>query len=194
MKHTAKKIVSLLQDIVELYLPILAFIGLFCVFILQVFCRYILRNPQSWATEVTSACFLWTVLLGACYAQRKKSHVMFTLIYDMLSVKWKAFTAFVGNLIIAFAFAISIKPTWDFIVFMKVQKTSILKIGMQIIYLPYLAFLFLIMVYTITDIYKDFLIISGLGEKKLEEKLLQETAPKYKKAIAQARKGKENSK
>lgn len=193
MKQTAKKVVYFLRNILELYLPILTFVGLFFVFILQVFCRYILRNPQSWATEVTSACFLWTVLLGACYAQRKKSHVMFTLVYDMLPVKWKAFTAFLGNLIIASAFAISVKPTWEFILFMKVQKTSILKIGMHVIYLPYLAFLFLILVYTIMDLYKDILIFTGFGGKKMEEKLINETASEYRKAIAQTRKGKENS-
>jgi TRAP-type C4-dicarboxylate transport system permease small subunit len=191
LKQTAKKAIFLVRDILELYIPVVAFVGLFSVFVLQVFFRYILRNPQSWATEVTAACFLWTVLLGACYAQRKKSHVMFTLVYDMLSVKWKAFTAFLGNLIIAAAFAISVKPTWDFILFMKVQKTSILKIGMHLIYLPYIVFLILMLIYTIADLYADFMTFTGLGGKKFEEKLIEESIPDYQKAIDDAIKGEE---
>lgn len=193
MKQAAKKTIFLIRDIVELYIPIITFIGLFGVFILQVFCRYILRNPQSWATEVTASCFLWTVLLGACYAQRKKGHVMFTLVYDVLPVKWKAFTAFLGNLIIAAAFAVSLKPSWDFIIFMKVQKTSILKIGMNIIYFPYLAFLILMLIYTIADLYQDFMIFTGLGGRKLEEKLMEESTSEYQKVIAQARKDEEGN-
>ena len=180
---TFKKIIFRVRDVIEVYIPVLAFVGLFCVFVFQVFCRYVLRNPQSWATEVTASLFLWTVLLGACYAQRKKSHVQFTLIYDILPVRLKAFSAFLGNVIIAVAFAVCIKPTWDYILFMDIQKTSILKISMTLVYLPYMAFLVLILIYTLIELYEDFMIFTGLGGEKLIKKMEEEDKAEYQKAI-----------
>ncbi len=92
-----KKGALVLRDIVEIYIPVASFVIMFLVFILQIFCRYVLRQPLQWAYEVTVSCYLWTVVLGACLAQRSHSHVVFTLIYDKLGVKGKAITSFLGN-------------------------------------------------------------------------------------------------
>ena len=75
---------ALLRDLVELYIPGLCFVLMFLAFICQIFCRYVLRSPVPWAYEITVACYLWMVVLGACYAQRERSHVTFTLVYDRL--------------------------------------------------------------------------------------------------------------
>ena len=182
-----KKCILWLRNCVEIYIPVLAFCGLFGVFIMQVFYRYILRDPKSWSMEVTSICFVWVVLLGACYAQRKRGHVTFTLIYDMLSVKWKSLSAFLGNLIIFAALAISVVPTWEYIQFMKVQKSSVLKIGLNYIYLPYMAFLGLMLLYTGIEMYEDFMVFSGLGGKQAEERLLEENKPLHQEIIDQAK-------
>ncbi|HWP50632.1 MAG TPA: TRAP transporter small permease [Clostridia bacterium] len=188
MKRTLKKAVLWLRDCVEIYIPVLAFLGLFCVFVMQIFFRYILRSPKPWSMEVTSMCYVWVVLLGACYAQRKKSHVTFTLIYDMLSVKLKSFTAFLGNMIIFIALAVSVSPTWDYIQFMKVQKSSVLKVGLNYIFAPYMVFLGMMLLYTAIDLYEDFMVFSGLGGKQAEERLLRENKPIYEEVIEQANK------
>lgn len=54
---------------------------------------------------------LWLVLLGACYAQRMKAHVTFTLLYDKLSIKGKAVVAMLGDIIIAFTAFCNILPS-----------------------------------------------------------------------------------
>ncbi len=188
LKQLLKKAVLWLRDCVEIYIPVLAFLGLFGVFIMQIFFRYIVRDPKPWSMEVTSMCYVWVVLLGACYAQRKKSHVTFTLIYDMLPVKLKSFTAFLGNLIIFVALAASVSPTWDYIQFMKVQRSSVLKIGLNYVYAPYMIFLALMLLYIAIDLYEDFMVFSGLGGKQAEERLLRENKPVYEEVIEQANK------
>ena len=82
-----KKAFGFVRDCVEKYIPSIALAALFIIFCYQVFMRYVLRQPQAWAGEVEQSCFLWLVLLGACYAQRMKAHVTFTLLYDKLSIK-----------------------------------------------------------------------------------------------------------
>lgn len=183
VKSKLKKAVLLLRDCVEIYIPVLAFCGLFGVFLLQVFSRYVLNDPKSWSMEVTSMCFVWVVLLGACYAQRQKSHVTFTLIYDILPVKWKAFTAFLGNLIIAVALAVSVLPTWEYIKFMRVQKSSVLKVSLDLIYSPYMVFIALIILYTVIDMVEQFMVFSGLGGEAAERRLLAESKPEYQEVI-----------
>jgi TRAP-type C4-dicarboxylate transport system permease small subunit len=130
-----------------------------------------MRQPISWAYEVTVVCYLWTVILGACLAQRKNSHVTFTLVYDRLSLKGKALCSFLGNLIIFTAFAVSLVPSIKYIDFIKIQETSVLHVGMNFIYAPYILFLIFILAYILIDLYEDFMVFSGLGGKKAEDKI-----------------------
>lgn len=172
-----KKTVRLLRNCVEIYIPAISFLIMFFVYLFQVFMRYVVRAPQSWTMEVTSMTFLWLVLLGACFAQRSRSHVTFTLIYDQLGIRGKALTAFAGNLIIAFTFLVCLRPTWDFILFQTSaqQVTSILKISKTIVYAPYMLFLGIIILYTLVDLAHDFMVLTGLGGEAAQEVLLRET-------------------
>ena len=99
-----KKVGGFIRNCVEQYIPAAAFVILFVVFVFQVCMRYVMRAPQAWTTEVEQSCFLWLVMLGACYAQRVKGHVTFTLVYDNLGIKGKAITAMLGNILITFTF------------------------------------------------------------------------------------------
>lgn len=181
-----KKIFTFLRNCVEVYIPIASFCIMFSVFIFQIFCRYILRQPMPWAYEVTVTCYLWMVVLSACYTQREKSHVTFTLVYDKLPVKGKAICAFLGNLIIAIAFAVSVVPSIKFIDFMKMQETSVFKIGLNVVYAPYILFVVIILIYTLVDMYKDFLVFTGIGGEKAVKDLLDETKAEYQEAIDMA--------
>lgn len=178
-----KKAYSFLRNCLEVYIPIGSFCIMFLVFILQIFCRYVLRQPLAWAYEVTVTCYLWMVVLSACYTQREKAHVSFTLIYDSLSVKGKAVCAFLGNLIIAVAFGVSIIPSFKFIRFMEMQETSVFKIGLNIVYAPYMVFVIFIFVYALMDLYKDFMVFTGLGGEEAAKQLLDETKAEYQEAI-----------
>lgn len=162
----AKRIFGFLRNCVEIYIPVASFCVMFLVFILQIFCRYLLRQPLPWAYEVTVTCYLWMVVLSACYAQREKSHVTFTLIYDALNEKGKAVCSFLGNLLIAIAFGISVVPSFQFISFMKMQETSVFKIGLNIVYAPYMLFLVIIFLYALSELFQDFKIFTGIGKGK----------------------------
>lgn len=181
-----KKIGRFIRNCVELYIPIIAFTALFLIFCFQVFMRYVANNPQSWTLEVEQMCFLWLVLLGACFAQREKAHVSFTLLYDSLGVKGKAITAMLGNLIIAVTFAAAFIPSLHYILGLaeRAQVTSILKIPKTLVFFPYVVFLGLILVYALMDIFEEIMALRGnqkyidkmLGESKSEAELAIEAA------------------
>ncbi len=178
-----KKAFVFLRNCVEIYIPIASFCIMFLVFIFQIFARYVLRQPAPWAYEVTVTCYLWMVVLSACYAQREKSHVTFTLFYDKLSVKGKAICDFLGNLLVSIAFGVSIIPSIKFVDFMKMQETSVLHVGLNIVYAPYILFVIIIFIYALCDMYRDILIFTGKGGVEAEEKLLNSTKNETQEAI-----------
>lgn len=179
----AKKLLEFIRNFVEVYIPVLSFVIMFVVFVIQIAARYVFNNPLPWAYEITVTCYLWTVVLSACYAERSRSHVTFTLVYDALGIKAKAVCAFLGNLIIAVAFAVSIVPSIKFVSFMKMQETSVFHIGLNIVYAPYILFLIFILIYTLSDMYNQFMVFTGLGGLAAIDKMLNNTKNETQEAI-----------
>ena len=182
-----KKVFNILRDCVELYIPIAALLIMFCTFVFQIFSRYILNNPVPWAYEVTVMCYLWMVVLGACYAYRDRSHVSFTLFYDQFGPKVKAFIAFLGNVLMLVAFIYMFIPSCNMILDqMSKQVTSVFKIGLNIVYFPFIPFMVIIMLYIISDIITDVMVFTGLGGEKYVNKLLAENKSEAEEAIEAA--------
>ncbi|UJF17811.1 TRAP transporter small permease [Vibrio sp. SS-MA-C1-2] len=127
-------------NIIEVYIPSVAFIILFITFIIQIFYRYFIGQPLIWPMEVTLICFLVITLLGACYALRDKDHVVFSSLYDGYSPRWQWVSKIAGNLMMIIAFGVSLSPTYEFISFMDFQKTTALSIRFDYIYMTYMVF------------------------------------------------------
>lgn len=151
----ALHILKIIRNFIEIYIPVIAFLILFSTFILQIIMRYIFKYPLTWAYELTVISFSWTVVLGACYAMKHRSHVTFTLIYDSLSKKNAAITRMLGNIIIVVAFVLLIAPSYEYIKFMEFQSTSVFKIKLSWVFMPFLYFLISIILYTVEEIIED---------------------------------------
>ena len=179
-----KKAGRFLRNCVELYIPVAAFLIMFVVFVAEIAARYLFNKPLAWAYEVTVMCYLWLVIFGACFAYRDRSHVTFTLIYDMLGVKGKAVCAFLGNLLMFIAFAAMLVPSIRFISQMKMQVTSVFKIGLDIVYLPFIPFMFIMIAYFLYDMYVE--VMAFLGSPKHIDLMLNSTKNETEEAIEMA--------
>lgn len=157
-----------IRDIIEIYIPTIAFIIMFLTFILQIIMRYIFKYPLTWAYEVTVIGFSWTVILGACYAMRTRSHVKFTLIYDMFSGKKAAIIRALGNLILVVGFLLLVVPSYKYVKFMNFQATSVFKIKLSWIFSPFVYFLISIILYTFEELREDFRIITDKRNLEME--------------------------
>jgi len=122
---------------------------------LEIFYRYFLV-PLTWTLEFTLIAFIWVTLLGACFAQRDSSHVMFTMIYDKVKPRTQIWMRIVGNTLVFIAFSISLYPTYRYINFMSFKKSDVLKIPMNIAFSPYMVFLIIIIGRLGYDIITDF--------------------------------------
>lgn len=161
-------VLNRIRDIIEIYIPVTAFIIMFITFILQIVMRYIFKYPLTWAYEVTVIGFSWTVILGACYAMRTRSHVKFTLLYDMLSGKKAAILRSLGNLILIIGFILLIVPSYKYVTFMNFQSTSVFKIKLSWIFAPFVYFLISIILYTFEELVEDYKILRGKENLRME--------------------------
>ena len=177
-----KKLEFGIRQAVELYIPAFCFVVMFCLFCYQIIVRYIISKFTNlvvpWTTEVEQMCFLWIALLGACYVQRNKGHVVFTMVYDALKLKGKAIMAMCSNILVAFAMAITFVPSFRYIwgLTSRNQVTSLLKIPKTLVFFPYVIFLFLIFAYNVLDIYEDIMVLKGdeYYTKKLQRESMSE--------------------
>lgn len=185
--NTLKKVLLFLRKVIEEYIPVCSFLIMFAVFIIQIVCRRVFKVSVPWTMEVTSVCFLWTVVLGSCYTQRQHSHVMFTLIYDSLKPRLRAFSAFLGELIILVALCFLVVPTYEFVQMMEISQTSILKISLDIVYMPIIPFLLLNIGYMLADMYKMFMVFSGLGGENAIARMMNENQNETEAAVAQTK-------
>lgn len=165
--NTIKRVFYILRDVIEIYVPLMAFAVMFLTFILQIVARYVFKYPLTWAYEITVIGFSWSVIFGACYAMRSRSHVKFTLIYDMLTGKKAAFLRLLGNLIILVAFVALFMPSIEYVKFMDFQSTSVFKIKLSWIFSAFIYFVISMVGYTLSEIVEDVQIL--LGKNKINK-------------------------
>lgn len=137
--NLASRILLKTLDVLEIYVPTLSFALMFVVFIIEIAWRYLVV-PLTWTMEFSLMAFLWTTLLGACWALRDDSHVVFSLVYDAVGPQAQRRIRIAGNGLLFVAFCIALYPSWNFVTFMGFKKADVMQISMSIVFSPYIAF------------------------------------------------------
>jgi TRAP-type C4-dicarboxylate transport system permease small subunit len=119
---------------------------MFVAFIVQVVFRYVFNFPVGWAAELTVASWLWLVLFGSAFVLREKEEIRFDLIYSSVRPRPRIAMAIVSALALIVLYGASLKPSFDYVSFMKVERASYLKIRMDWMYSIYVVFLVAIIV------------------------------------------------
>lgn len=185
--NQVKKIGSFLQNCVELYIPAISFAVLFVLFCLQIIVRYIISKFTGlvvpWTVEIEQMCFLWVAMLGACYVQRNRGHVVFTLVYDALGTKGKAVLSLISSTLISFACACTLLPSLKYVwgLMERQQVTSLLKISKTIVFFPYVIFIALILAYGLIEMFEAVMVLKG--DEYYTNKLLQSTKSEAEQAV-----------
>ena len=135
MKHL-KRIGRGIVDVIEVYLPIGVFILMFVAFLINIFFRYVLKNPQNWTHEFSVNSFVIVGLLGACAAYRKEDHVIFDLLYVKLKPRGQAIMRMLSYAVVIVIFLVALPQTIISVV-KNPAMTSILKIPDRILYMVF---------------------------------------------------------
>lgn len=115
--------------------------AMFLTFVLQIFSRYVMNEPFGWTLEVCLTLWLWLVFWGNAFVVRHEEHVIFDMIYHAVRPGKRRVLALLGSASIVIGLAVSLYPTWDFIDFLKIKKSTILRIPMRTVFSIYAIFL-----------------------------------------------------
>jgi len=115
--------------------------AMFLTFVLQIFSRYIMNAPFGWTLEVCLTLWVWLVFWGNAFVVRHDEHVKFDVLYHAVRPGTRRIFALLGAAAIVIGLGFSLYPTWDWIDFLKIKKSAILKIPMRTIFCIYAIFL-----------------------------------------------------
>jgi TRAP-type C4-dicarboxylate transport system permease small subunit len=122
-----KKVGRAIVDFIEVYLPIGVFVLMFIVFLINIFTRYVLRNPQNWTFEFSVNSFVVVGILGACVAYRLEDHVVFDMVYARRSPRGQALMRIISYIIVIVFVGIALPETlWS--LWNNPAVTSIMKV------------------------------------------------------------------
>ena len=119
---------------------------MFVAFIVQIVFRYFLNFPIGWTSELSVITWLWLVLWGAAFVVREREEIRFDLVYGAVSPRTRRVMGIVTGLSILILYAASLPATVKYVSFMKVEKTSYLKIPFDWLFSIYVLFLLAIIV------------------------------------------------
>ena len=114
---------------------------MFVAFILQIAFRYLFNFPVGWTSELTVVCWLWLVLWGSAFVLKEREEIRFDLLYGAAGRRTRIAMGIVFAAAVVILYGASLKASYAYVTFMKVEKSSYLKIRMDWLYSIYVIFL-----------------------------------------------------
>lgn len=115
-------------------------VAMFVAFILQIVTRYVLNAPLSWTAEASTLAWVWGILWGAGLVLRDEEEIRFDVIYGLIPPGLRrVFDAITGAAVVV-VFTWSLPAVFDYVTFMKVERSAYLGIRFDILYSVYLIF------------------------------------------------------
>jgi TRAP-type C4-dicarboxylate transport system permease small subunit len=113
---------------------------MFSAFIAQIVSRYLLNLPTGWSSEVTVICWLWLILWGAAFVVREREEIRFDIVYGSVRPPARRVLAIITALALIVLYGWSLPAAWDYVTFMKVQRTAYLGIRYDWLYSIFILF------------------------------------------------------
>jgi C4-dicarboxylate transporter, DctQ subunit len=113
---------------------------MFVAFIIQIVFRYFLNFPIGWTSELTVIMWLWLVLWGAAFVVKESEEIRFDLITGSVGRRARIIIGVVAAVALIVLYVASLPATWNYVTFMKVEKTAYLKIRFDWLFSIYVVF------------------------------------------------------
>jgi len=97
--------------------------AIFLIFLLQIVLRYFF-TPAGWTLELIGILWVWVIFFSCAFVVRERDHVRFDIIYLSLSTRGRQIMSLIAAAAVVAGMLYSYLPTWDYIDWMKIRKTS----------------------------------------------------------------------
>lgn len=113
---------------------------MFAVFIIQIFCRYVLNMPLGWSEEVIITTWLWTVLWGAAFVLRESEEIRFDILYSNISESARRVLNGITGIVLIVVYVASLPAAYRYVSFMKVERSAYLHVPINWMYSIFVIF------------------------------------------------------
>jgi C4-dicarboxylate transporter DctQ subunit len=96
---------------------------IFLTFLLQIALRY-LFTPAGWTLELIGILWVWVIFFSCAFVVREHDHVKFDIIYLSVPRRGRQIMSLIAAAAIVVCMIYSFMPTWEYIDWMKIRKTS----------------------------------------------------------------------
>lgn len=145
------KLRAWVQHLVE-FMAVVLMIAMFTFFLLQIFFRYILNDPLSWTSEACTLTYVWVVFWGGAFLLKHQDHVAFSMVHDAAPPHVKRILTVLFCLGIGGMFVVGLPQVWDYITFMQIDRTPILRIRFDFAYAIFIPFALAVIIRSVGDI------------------------------------------
>ena len=114
---------------------------MFAAFIAQIVSRYFFKFPTGWMSELTVITWLWMVLWGSAFVLKESEEIRFDLVYSSVGPRARRVMGILMGVALVVLYGASLPATLKYVAFMKVEKTSYLKIPFDWLFSIYVIFL-----------------------------------------------------
>ena len=113
---------------------------MFAAFVVQIAFRYFFNLPTGWSSELAVILWLWLVLWGAAFVVKESEAIRFDLLSGKAGRRTRIAMGIVTAAAVVILYGASLPATFAYVSFMKVEKTSYLKIPFDWLFSIYLLF------------------------------------------------------
>lgn len=119
----------------------LLFLALFVTFIVQIAARFGFNQPLPWTDELAVVLYLWVILWACAFVVPEKEHVMFDLLWNAASPTMRRLMRVIGHSLIGGLALTAIPASWEYVHFMAREKTAVLGLSFEWVFLPFVLLL-----------------------------------------------------
>jgi TRAP-type C4-dicarboxylate transport system permease small subunit len=87
-------------NVIEKIVATICVVSMVVVLFLQVFTRYVLRNPLYWSEELARIILIWSVFLGAVFSFRSGTHMRIDILMKKLPMRLRMAVNLVSKTIV----------------------------------------------------------------------------------------------
>lgn len=113
---------------------------MFLAFLVTILFRYVLNWPAGWASELSTVMWIWLVLWGAAFVLRERDEIRFDIFYGSVRPARRRMMMVLIALGVVGLFLLSLPAVYDYVTFMRVQRTAYLRIRYDWLYSIYVVF------------------------------------------------------
>jgi TRAP-type C4-dicarboxylate transport system permease small subunit len=113
---------------------------IFVSFIVQIALRYLFNWPVGWTAELSVVAWLWLVLWGAAFVLKDKEEIRIDFLSTHAGKRARIVMGVIGSASIVVLFGMSLPAAYDYVSFMKVEKSSYLNARFDLLFSIYIIF------------------------------------------------------